>query len=95
MGAVLSMSKKYTHEQIEAIKAKKSKEEKESEAARVRDWKMEIYKMVTSLVINVFVITIIALCALNTTADLSTRFMSLLEIVIGAIFGVTATQIAK
>ena len=89
------MSKTYTREQIEAIKAKRSKEEQESEAARAREWKMEIYKMVTSLAINVFVITVLALCALNTTADLSTRFMSLLEIVIGAIFGVTATQVAK
>jgi hypothetical protein len=85
----------YTREQIEAMKAKRSKEEKESEAARKREWKMELCKMFTTLGINVFAIIVLALCALNTAGDLSTRFMGLLEIVVGAIFGVTATQIAK
>ncbi len=58
-------------------------------------WTMEIAKMLATLALNVFVIAILIYGALNTTAELSTRFMSLLEIVIGAIFGVTATQITK
>ena len=56
---------------------------------------MEIYKTLTSVAINVFVILVLVLGALTTAGDISSRFMSLLEIVIGAIFGVTATQIAK
>jgi len=77
----------------EADKYKRERELEREEKAR--GWRMEIYKMLASLAINVFVILILVLGALNTTAELSSRFMSLLEIVIGAIFGVTATQIAK
>jgi len=77
----------------EADKYKRERELEREEKAR--EWRTEIYKMLASLVINVFVILVLVLGALNTTAELSSRFMSLLEIVIGAIFGVTATQIAK
>lgn len=62
---------------------------------KARDWKSELYKMGASLAINVFCISVLIMGALYTTGDTSSRFMSLLEIVIGAIFGVTATQIAK
>lgn len=76
--------------------AQERKAEKELEKEiRGAEWRMEIYKMIGSLIINTFVILTLVLAALNTTPDLSTRFMSLLEIVVGAIFGVTATQIAK
>ena len=56
---------------------------------------MEIYKMVASLAINVFVIIILILGVLYAQTEISSCFMGLLEIVIGAIFGVTATQIGK
>ncbi len=58
-------------------------------------WTMEIAKMLATLAFNLVVIAVLVWGGLNTTAELSTRFMSLLEIVIGAIFGVTATQITK
>ena len=51
--------------------------------------------MLATLTLNLIVVTVLVWAALNTSAELSTRFMSLLEIVIGAVFGVTATQIAK
>jgi uncharacterized membrane protein len=94
MGAVPSMSEPLTPEEVEKYKAERSKE-KQGLEEEARDWKMEIYKMLTSLAINVFVVLILVIGVLNTTGDLSSRFMGLLEIVIGAIFGVTATQIAK
>ncbi len=62
---------------------------------KAREWRIEVYKMLASLGINVFVILVLILGALNTTGEISSRFMSLLEIVVGAIFGVTATQVAK
>jgi len=62
---------------------------------RERQWRMEIYKMLASLFINIFVILVLILGAFYGPTDLSSRFMSLVEIVIGAIFGVTATQVAK
>jgi len=77
----------------EVAEYKRERELEREESSR--EWRIEIYKMLASLAINVFVIVVLAVGALNTTADLSSRFMSLLEIVIGAIFGVTATQIAK
>jgi len=69
--------------------------EKELEKEEISEWRMELYKMVGSLIIDITVILFLVLGALNTAPELSTRFMSLLEIVVGAIFGVTATQIAK
>lgn len=85
------MSVELTPEEVEEYKRQRELERAESS----REWRTEIYKMLASLALNIFVIVVLALGALNTTADLSSRFMSLLEIVIGAIFGVTATQIAK
>lgn len=70
-------------------------EQRKLDIAEEPTWKMEIAKMLATLVLNLIVITILVWGALNTSAELSTRFMSLLEIVIGAIFGVTATQITK
>jgi hypothetical protein len=70
-------------------------EQKRERELETLDRKMEIYKMLTSLAINMFVIVILVLGTLLTTGDFSSRFMGLLEVVIGAIFGVTATQIAK
>jgi F0F1-type ATP synthase membrane subunit a len=58
-------------------------------------WKMELAKMLATLVLNVVVIVLLVWAAFSTTGELSSRFMSLLEVVIGAIFGVTATQITK
>lgn len=70
-------------------------EQRKLDAAEEPTWKMEIAKMLATLALNLIVITILAWAALSTSAELSTRFMSLLEIVIGAAFGVTATQITK
>ena len=75
--------------------AKYEQERKMERGEKAQEWKMEIYKMLASLAINVFVILVLVLGAFSTTGEMSSRFMSLLEIVIGAIFGVTATQIAK
>lgn len=75
--------------------AAEREKEKELEKEQVSDWRIEIYKMIGTLIINVFVISVLILGVLYTSTDVSSRFMSLLEIVIGAIFGVTATQIAK
>ena len=94
MGAATSMSELLTPQQVEEYKKERSREEQERKE-EAREWKMEISKMLVSLAINVFVILILIQGALNSTADISSRFMSLLEIAIGAIFGVTATQIAK
>lgn len=94
MGVDISMSEPLTPEKVEELKAKRREEVQELEE-EAREWRMELYKMGASLAINVFVILVLVFGALITTADISSRFMSLLEIVIGAIFGVTATQIAK
>ncbi len=72
----------------------------EMEAQRKLDvpqtsWTMEITKMLSTLALDLIVIIVLVVGAMSTGAELSTRFMSLLEIVIGAIFGVTATQITK
>ncbi len=72
----------------------------EMEAQRKLDvpqtsWSMEIVKMLSTLALDLIVIIVLVIGAMSTAAELSTRFMSLLEIVIGAIFGVTATQITK
>lgn len=70
-------------------------EQRKLDIAEEPTWNMEIAKMLATLALNLTVIAVLVLGALNTSAELSTRFMSLLEIVIGAIFGVTATQITK
>ena len=69
--------------------------EKQLEEEEAPEWNIELIKMSSSLMLNLIVISILAYAAVTTSQDLSSRFMSLLEIVIGAIFGVTATQIAK
>lgn len=73
----------------------KYEEQRKLDIAEEPTWKMEIAKMFATLALNLIVIAVLVLATLNTSAELSTRFMSLLEIVIGAAFGVTATQIAK
>lgn len=70
-------------------------EQRKLDVAEEPTWKMEIAKMLATLALNLIVVTVLVWGALNTSAELSTRFMSLLEIVIGAVFGVTATQITK
>ncbi len=74
---------------------KEYKEQRKLDTAEEPTWKMEIAKMLATLALNLIVITVLVWASLNTSAELSTRFMSLLEIVIGAVFGVTATQITK
>jgi hypothetical protein len=59
------------------------------------DWRTELYKTFATLILNLVVVIILILGVVYTDADISSRFMSLLELVIGAIFGITATQIAK
>ncbi len=64
----------------------------------VEDWEREKTKMYATIFFNSLIIVILTVGAilLRTSAqDLSSRFMSLLEIVIGAIFGITATQITS
>jgi F0F1-type ATP synthase membrane subunit a len=58
-------------------------------------WKMELAKMLATLILNVVIIVLFVWAALSTSGELSSRFMGLLEVVVGAIFGVTATQITK
>ncbi len=73
----------------------KYEEERKLDAASKPSWSMEIVKMLSMLALDLIVIIVLVIGAMSTGAELSTRFMSLLEIVIGAIFGVTATQITK
>ncbi len=73
----------------------KYQEERKQDAASQQPWSMEIIKMLSTLALNLIVIIVLVVGAMSTAAELSTRFMSLLEVVIGAIFGVTATQITK
>ena len=64
----------------------------------VEDWEREKTKMYATIFFNSLIIVILTVgtILLRTSAqDLSSRFMSLLEIVIGAIFGITATQITS
>ncbi len=93
-GAVKSVSEVLTEEEV-AKYAEQRKAEEQGLESEKQEWRMEIYKMVASLAINIFVVLLLVIATLVTTADISSRFMSLLEIVIGAIFGVTATQVAK
>jgi hypothetical protein len=93
-GAVKSVAEVLTQEEVERY-AEQRKEEEQALEGEKREWRMEIYKMLSSLAINIFVIVLLVVATLVTTAEISSRFMSLLEIVIGAIFGVTATQVAK
>lgn len=83
---------------ITSDEAAKYEEERKLDVPQ-SSWGMEIAKMLATLALNIIVIALLMYGALSTaapaTAELSTRFMSLLEIVIGAIFGVTATQITK
>lgn len=89
-----SVSEVLTEEEV-AKYAEQRKAEEQGLESEKQEWRMEIYKMVASLAINIFVVLLLVIATLVTTADISSRFMSLLEIVIGAIFGVTATQVAK
>lgn len=64
----------------------------------VEDWEREKLKMFATIAFNIIIIVILTLgtILLRTSAqDLSSRFMSLLEIVIGAVFGITATQVTS
>ncbi len=79
-----------TPEQVEEYK-----EQRRLERAEEPSWTMELAKMLATLTLNLVVIVLLVWASLNTSADLSTRFLGMLELVIGAIFGVTATQIAK
>jgi F0F1-type ATP synthase membrane subunit a len=74
---------------------KKYEEERILEAESQPTSTMEYTKMFATLALNIAVIVILVLAAYSTTGDLSSRFTSLLEVVIGAIFGVTATQVTK
>jgi hypothetical protein len=55
---------------------------------------MDKWKMAASFTLNVIVIAALIIATLNTTGDTSSRFLGMLELVLGAIFGVTATEIA-
>jgi hypothetical protein len=56
---------------------------------------MELYKLGASLALNIVVIVLLITGILLTTGETSSRFLTMLELVIGAIFGVTATQVGK
>ncbi len=73
----------------------KYEEQRKLDIAEEPTWRMEIAKMLATLALNLTVIVVLIWGTLNTSTELSTRFMSLLEIVIGAIFGITATQVTK
>ena len=85
------MSREITEEELEKYEAERKTDEK----LEVDLWTVEKIKMLSTLGLNLVVIIILAWASVNTTSELFTRFMSLLELVIGAIFGITATQIAK
>ena len=64
----------------------------------VEDWEREKLKMFATIAFNLLIIVILTFGTLflrTSAVDLSSRFMSLLEIVIGAIFGITATQVTS
>jgi len=82
-------------EEITPDEVEEYKEQRKLETAGESTWSMELSKMAATLALNLIVITVLIWAALNTSSELSTRFMSLLEIVVGAVFGVTATQITK
>lgn len=82
-------------EEITPEEAEEYKEQRKLETTGESTWSMELSKMAATLALNLIIIAVLVWAALNTSTELSTRFMSLLEIVIGAIFGVTATQITK
>jgi F0F1-type ATP synthase membrane subunit a len=82
-------------EEISPEEVEEYKEQRKLDAAGESTWSMELSKMAATLALNLIVITVLIWAALNTGTELSTRFMSLLEIVIGAVFGVTATQLTK
>ena len=72
--------------------------ENEEMELEVEDWDKEKIKMYATIFFNLLIIIILTLgtILLRTSAvDLSSRFMSLLEIVIGAVFGITATQVTS
>lgn len=72
--------------------------ENEEMELEVEDWDKEKIKMYATIFFNLLIIIILTLGTiyLRTSAvDLSSRFMSLLEIVIGAVFGITATQVTS
>jgi hypothetical protein len=58
------MSEILTPEQVKEYKARRVEEERELKE-EVREWRMEIYKMLASLAINVFVILVLILGTLN------------------------------
>jgi uncharacterized membrane-anchored protein len=74
---------------------KKYEAQRKLDEAEQPSFKEEFAKTLASLALNITVIILLVYGALNGPANLSTQFMSLLGIVIGAIFGVTATQIEK
>lgn len=72
--------------------------ENEEMELEVEDWEKEKIKMFATIFFNLLIIIILTVGTifLRTSAmDLSSRFMSLLEIVIGAVFGITATQVTS
>jgi len=74
---------------------KKYEAERNAEIANEPSWNVEIIKMIATLILDIVVIVLLVYASLNTSGELSSRFLTMLEIVIGAIFGVTATQISK
>ena len=75
-----------------------AKIENEEMELEVEDWERERTKMYATLFFNILIIGILTVGTiyLRTSAqDLSSRFMSLLEMIIGAIFGITATQLSS
>jgi hypothetical protein len=72
--------------------------ENEEMELEVEDWEREKTKMYATIFFNLLIIVLLTIgtILLRTSAqDLSSRFMSLLEIVIGAVFGITATQVTS
>jgi len=72
--------------------------EDEERELEVEDWERERTKMYATLFFNVLIIGILTVGTIylrTSSQDLSSRFMSLLEMIIGAIFGITATQVSS
>jgi hypothetical protein len=88
------MSEVLKPEDVERYTAERIEEEKERAEAK-SDWRMELIKLVASLVLNLVVIVLLIYGILITSGETSARFSAMLELVIGAIFGITATQVGK
>lgn len=82
-------------EELTTDEVKQQKKIAAEEKQIVEKDSMDKWKMFASFTLNVIVIGALIGATLNTTGDTSSRFLGMLELVLGAIFGVTATEIAR